>query len=866
MEINIDKIYYTNKEVAHNHMGIMSNVVGGNKVDLELSEIIKRVGKKGYTFTRAIVNGGTKSVCFVKQLFLVLDFDDDIRLEEFKNRCVEYRIPFLFTYKTFGWSETSSHFRAVFLMDRWINNPELAKAANYMLNAIFPEADGACVNLGRMFFGGKGVIEKNLEARINVVELARKMEIYYRVTKGRNYSTDLKNFGKKSGIKVSDGKLCIFNETEFNADGIEEKIVDNGIIMLPYQKEMKCNMETVKGREIKEKSPMLSSFDSESLCKLCALLRDFINGKDLHHDLKFLLATNLINIKGGKKIFEDQLKKLDNFTKKWQYDLKRMSREGYKPEQCIKSNVSCPYYDKCKANSLYAKASQKIRKLESSEDFYEIEKCETDLREFLENAVDAKDSDIHVIKAQTALGKTEQYAELVKNRADKKFIIAVPTIQLQHEVAGRIEAKGVKCEITESIYIKATQLQLPGLTEELDWAFSQGFAKRAKKIISEYKREHQEELSSEQLKKLDWVLKKQKIGYSGARCIVTTQALFLMKEMYLMEEYEIIIDEDLLMTLFHLTSSLPVSTVKNMLENPLIVGDNKEQLKEILNLQDEEILRVNFTPLSEKALNTVYRCRKEFAGPVPKLFESTHVIMCKSKQAIFFIRKNNFQGSSKLIILSATADRTLYRHYFSGKKVCFRETHKAEYKGKLIQYTAYPLSRIYIKKNGMLDIVKQIQDKYIKDIPIISFKMLFPSSQIHFGKTEGFNMYKGMDIAIIGTPHNSPILYKLVGAMLGYSTSDRLCKYRVERKGFSYTMMTYGDEEMRNLQLFFIESELEQAVGRARLLREDCTVYVFSNYPCQQAEIIQDPYLELKSEDDAEKIEDEIIDKETMEY
>lgn len=866
MEINIDKNYYTNKEVAHKYMGMMSNVVGGNKVDLELSEIIKRVGKKGYTFTRAIVNGGTKSECFVKQLFLVLDFDDKIKLEEFKNRCVEYKIPFLFTYKTFSWSETSSHFRAVFLMDRWINNPELAKAANYMLNAIFPEADGACVNLGRMFFGGKGVIEKNLEARINVVELARKMEIYYRVTKGRNYSTDLKNFGKKSGIKVSDGKLCIFNETEFNADGIEEKIIDNGIIMLPYQKEMKCNVTTVKGREIKEKSPMLSSFDSESLCKLCALLRDFINGKDLHHDLKFLLATNLINIKGGKKIFEDQLKKLDNFTKKWQYDLKRMSREGYKPEQCIKSNVSCPYYDKCKANSLYAKASQKIRKLESSEDFYEIEKCETDLREFLEKAVDAKDSDIHVIKAQTALGKTEQYAELVKNRADKKFIIAVPTIQLQHEVAGRIEAKGVKCEITESIYIKATQLQLPGLTEELDWAFSQGFAKRAKKIISEYKREHQEELSSEQLKKLDWVLKKQKIGYSGARCIVTTQALFLMKEMYLMEEYEIIIDEDLLMTLFHLTSSLPVSTVKNMLENPLIVGDNKEQLKEILNLQDEEILRVNFTPLSEKALNTVYRCRKEFAGPVPKLFESTHVIMCKSKQAIFFIRKNNFQGSSKLIILSATADRTLYRHYFSGKKVYFREIHKAEYKGKLIQYTAYPLSRIYIKKNGMMDIVKQIQDKYIKDIPIISFKMLFPSSQIHFGKTEGFNIYKGMDIAIIGTPHNSPILYKLVGAMLGYSTSDRLCKYRVERKGFSYTMMTYGDEEMRNLQLFFIESELEQAIGRARLLREDCTVYVFSNYPCQQAEIIQDPYLELKSEDDAEKIEDEIIEKETMEY
>lgn len=140
--------------------------------------------------------------------------------------------------------------------------------------------------------------------------------------------------------------------------------------------------------------------------------------------------------------------------------------------------------------------------------------------------------------------------------------------------------------------------------------------------------------------------------------------------------------------------------------------------------------------------------------------------MRKDKQEIVFIRKNDFQDSNKLTILSATADRTLYRDYFSGKKVYFRETHKAEYKGKLIQYTAHPLSRAFFKKNGMMDIVNQIQDEYIKDIPIISFKMLFPSSEIHFGKTEGFNTYKGLDIAVIGTPHNSPILYKLVTVIM----------------------------------------------------------------------------------------------------
>ena len=32
-----------------------------------------------------------------------------------------------------------------------------------------------------------------------------------------------------------------------------------------------------------------------------------------------------------------------------------------------------------------------------------------------------------------------------------------------------------------------------------------------------------------------------------------------------------------------------------------------------------------------------------------------------------------------------------------------------------------------------------------------------------------------------------------------------------------------------------IESELEQAVGRARLLRKECTVNLFSNFPLRQA-------------------------------
>lgn len=32
-------------------------------------------------------------------------------------------------------------------------------------------------------------------------------------------------------------------------------------------------------------------------------------------------------------------------------------------------------------------------------------------------------------------------------------------------------------------------------------------------------------------------------------------------------------------------------------------------------------------------------------------------------------------------------------------------------------------------------------------------------------------------------------------------------------------------------------------MGRARLLRNNCTVYLFSNYPCEQAELRGEDYL-----------------------
>jgi len=51
-----------------------------------------------------------------------------------------------------------------------------------------------------------------------------------------------------------------------------------------------------------------------------------------------------------------------------------------------------------------------------------------------------------------------------------------------------------------------------------------------------------------------------------------------------------------------------------------------------------------------------------------------------------------------------------------------------------------------------------------------------------------------------------------------------------------------NDLLLREIQISIIESELIQSIGRARLLRNDCTVVVLSNLPIQQAEFVYLPH------------------------
>lgn len=857
-EINIDKHQIRKKPPKGDRIfGRISNRVAKNKEVLSIEEIIYEVGEHYKAFIRANMCNNTRNDnSFEKQIFLVLDFDENPDYEKFKEKCQKYGLNYTFTYRSLRWSKENQKFRAVFVLDDWIKDSRIANVVNNLLLIMFDDtdlkADQKCKELCRMFLGGKKVIEAFPENRISIRDVWYAFHEYFREKKDDNYGARLKTVAKNLNVAIINNKLAIYEAAQANAMQIDlERVEDGNIVMfLPKNNKKIINYKNKTGKNNTEASTLRTiTINKETLMEMCLLFKEFTEEtRDLEHDEKFILATNLRFIKGGKTWFFEAL---PEHHSKWKSHWKYNVDNDYMPSGC---NKGCPYAEQCGGSTIYSKCGSKIRKLSNLDTYLPLANCQEQLKICLREAVDAKDDNIYVIKAQTALGKTEAYCNIIQESPDKKFIIAVPTCKLQAEVVQRLKYKGIKCTQTESVYETIKKLDLPDLEEMVKKLYENGYGRFVVKQIRTYKNENYNKLTKYQCQELDHLTGK-KQGLETSRCIVTTHAYFQMMNMDTLKDYEIIIDEDFLITLFKRNWSLSLGDVKKIIEKNMLSSNDREKLKLILEMEDQETKQISFTKPNVCKLEKLYKQADEISGPLPMLLESSCVVMDRVHEEIMFCKKIELPPR-KMIILSASVNEKLYEDVSGGgERVRFWNVPDAKYKGHVIQYTAHTMSRKCIKTAGTEKVQQKIKE-IAGDVPVISFKMIDTDLDIHFGKTEGFDNLKGKDIAIVGTPHNRPALYKLLGEALGYNTAGNITNHRVERNNYEFRIMTFADKSMRNLQLFLIETELEQAIGRARVLREDCTVYVFSNYPCKQAELNMEPYLNITAEEETEDEEE----------
>lgn len=220
-------------------------------------------------------------------------------------------------------------------------------------------------------------------------------------------------------------------------------------------------------------------------------------------------------------------------------------------------------------------------------------------------------------------------------------------------------------------------------------------------------------------------------------------------------------------------------------------------------------------------------------------------------------RSNIIKENKKYIIFSATISKLIYNTLYNDITVL--ETQKIQSKGKIIQYSKNTSRRQISTQilfnefdkqemewrevnNDILQLKDQIKGRTIITFQKIKDKFtqfgLNVHDKIHFGNCSGYNDLTGENIVIYGTPHMNSVQYLLLAKQLGFDVSDTTIKYRiVKRNEYEFWFATFSTPELQEIQMNLIETELLQAIGRSRALRNDCEVMVFSDFPIPGAEV-----------------------------
>lgn len=855
----------------------------------DMKDFVLKIGRDGCTFCPSTFKNGIRNKeNFEQQQLLALDFDNKnsdnkISFEQIKDRADYYELPVLFAYDTLS-STDHDKFRVVFLNDISIHDRKVAEAVQLAIGKIFPEADSSCYrDVSKIYYGGKNVLYYDDKIpTVNIESIFRNFTYCMKEKhKPNHYKEHILRFSKETGIALNkNGFLdvtvsdCLPETTNpIEASGValsnqngknspssivyeldQSNIIADGEIFpkiyycINFNENSECTDRSSVGKTVNEKTlrnhaPCRSQVlpDMEEKCKL---FREFVNGsRKLSHDELYGLATNLIQIEtGSQKFLNTIIGNIEYYNaeknNKWKYDLSYMKQNEYKPQRC---NKYCPYCAECvHGKNIILTVDVKRGTMEKvggcHEEFYSLEDVQNDTYHAICRAYHAEDKQFQIIKSMTAAGKSTSYLKLMSENPADRFLIAAPTNLLKDEIYEKACRMGMNVKKTPSL--EQIKDEMPdSVRATIERLYKAGRHKCVHQYIYEI------------LKKKDipclrkYMKAREKLKVFDGNVITTHRYLLNMDEKRLREYDAVIIDEDIIFkSVISNQEEITVRKLKKLLKKNTDrrLSDKIRKLLKTANTQS--CIEMDGFEWDDEADGN----DKIISFDIPSFCSAEKFYLRRESQeenlktdTITFLKPVSFKDV-KYIMVSATVSKDICCQYFGEDNVNFYECKKAAYKGCLKQYVKKSMSRTCLANNR--GIIEHLMEKFDMDAEhVITFKKENIGS-LHFGNTEGSNTLEGEDILVVGTPYHAEFLYKLAAFSLGmdFDEDEEMSLQLVTYNGYRFRFMTFEDEDLRAVHFWMIESELEQAVGRARLLRNDCNVHLFSNFPLSQSNIIDD--------------------------
>ena len=844
----------------------------------EMREMINSIGGEGCTFSPATFKNGKRNKdSFEQQQLFALDFDNKdskkkLTFEEVKERAGQFEMPILFAYDTMS-SIDHDKFRVVFLNDVSVTDRRVAEAVQFAMGKMFPEADPSCYkDVSKLYFGGKGLLyyDDNLP-EINIESVFRNYTYCMRKRyKDNHYKEHIAKFSKATGIALTKKGLLDIRVADHlpepddpTEDTGATQYIENGknspTAIIYDQDYIKANGEIfpdkyyvinfngTRDSSVKtpgEKSKNHKDFRAGVLQDMnkCRLFHDFTNGsRKLSHDELFGIATNLIQVESGTKYFmEKRIEYLELYpddikNEKWEAHLSYMEQNNYYPQACDKY---CPYHKECAhCKNILSTIHTKRRSMEKiagyHETFCSIKEMQDDVYNAISNALCANGKKIYIIKAMTGAGKSHSYIKLMQEHSDMSFIIAVPTNLLKGEIFKKTKKFGIKVMKTPSL--EEIKDDIP----DSIWKHIQGMYRRGwHHLVHPY---IQKELEKKDIPCLRKYMEKRERLKTWDGCVITTHRYLLNMDKDRINEFDsIIIDEDIIFkSIISNQGEIGVSDLKELKKETIDPRLSKKIKKLLKDSATQSCIKGEGFEWDDEDMD-----KKLMLFDIPSFCLTERFYLRRreneenlGKDIFAFLKPADFPGE-KYIMVSATADEEICGWYFGEENIDFYECKKAEYMGELKQYCGKSMSRSCLSNNkGM---VRKLMNCFgMCPYETITF-MKEGIGPLHFGNTEGSNMLEGKDILVVGTPYHAEFLYKLVAIAMGieFDEEEKMTLQTIDYNGYRFQFTTFQNKELRKIHLWMIESELEQAVGRARLLRNACTVHLFSNFPLHQAKMI----------------------------
>lgn len=362
-----------------------------------------------YTFSPSTFSGSTISnKTWESQQGFYLDFDESISIDDALEKFNRFGITPNFFYHTLG--ENKKHilprFRIVILLKEPIYDYELANTIRKGLLNYFNEADQACNDAGRFFFGGKDL-------------------------------TVLTN----KPVTLDSIIQMISCDAIASDHGHTRKLVEKGVFLTRvYNRDTRFqtgyNNEELTVYRKKLENLKKNAFKRTLAINTISILNDFNMGKHLKYKELFGIATNLFWTKGGFRYMKDKMQ-FFNQNGSTHYDtydfaiFQLIKHYGYLPQRL--SNFSPYVQDHFHTNIINATVNFNGHvEIMDKPELITLAEAESVFKLSFEDAINSDNNNIYLFKVFTGLGKTEALTNI------QNQIIYFPTHQLKNEISKRM--------------------------------------------------------------------------------------------------------------------------------------------------------------------------------------------------------------------------------------------------------------------------------------------------------------------------------------------------------------------------------------------------------------------------------------------